>query len=181
MKIIFLDIDGVLNTFQTFREIHYEFQLTGLRRVAIDEDKVALLKEIVDNTGALIVLSSSWRKYGKMKKGNFVTKNQNLSDIINILKKYNLNIYDITPRSLMDNREQEIRAWLSKHHDVESFIVIDNESADLLSFINYELVKTSFMKLDKNGLESKELSGLTKAHVNEAISKLNNKSLIKMR
>ena len=82
MKVIFLDIDGVLNSFQTFREIYYEHELTGFRRVAIDIDKVKLLKEIVDNTGALIVLSSSWRTFGKMKKGKLVTKNQNLFDLI---------------------------------------------------------------------------------------------------
>lgn len=47
MKIIFLDIDGVLN---------YENS-----KSKVEEEKVKLLKEIVDKTGAEIVLSSDWR------------------------------------------------------------------------------------------------------------------------
>ena len=69
MKVIFLDIDGVLNTSQTFIEIDNEFIKTGKRRIEIDLDRVELLKEIVDATGAVIVLSSSWRLSGKMENG----------------------------------------------------------------------------------------------------------------
>ena len=173
MKIIFLDIDGVLNSFNTFREIYYEWQLTGIRRVAIDLDKVLLLKEIVDNTGANIVLSSSWRTFGKMRKGKLVTKNQNLHDLIEILNNNGLEIYDITPKSRSGNREEEIRKWL-ENKDIESFIVIDDDSFDLQGFIGHELVKTNFIKTDSHGEGIKELSGLTTYHVEEAINKLNN-------
>ena len=48
MKVIFLDIDGVLNT-NSDREI--------------SNDKLKLLSELVSKTGADVVLSSSWR-YG---------------------------------------------------------------------------------------------------------------------
>ena len=181
MKIIFLDIDGVLNNFQTFREIQLEFQLTGIRRVAIDMDKVLLLKEIVENTGAKLVLSSGWRKYGKMKKDRLVTKNQNLFDIVTTLENSGLNIYDITPKVRNENRELEIRKWLDEHKDlnIESFIVIDDEDFDLSGFSN-ELVKTYFIKTDGHGDGISELSGLTRTHVEEAINKLNNsKQLIK--
>ena len=158
MKVIFLDIDGVLNSFQTFQEIHYEWELTGIRRVAIDLNKVLLLKEIVDNTVALIVLSSSWRTFGKMKKGRLVTKNQNLLDLIKIL---------------------EDRKWM-ENKDIESFIVIDDDCADLQGFIGKELVKTSFIKTDSHGDGIAELSGLTNTHVEDAINKLNKgKKLIK--
>lgn len=46
-KAIFLDIDGVLN------DDHF-----GIK---IEEERVALLAKIVKETGASIVLSSSWR------------------------------------------------------------------------------------------------------------------------
>ena len=173
MKIIFLDIDGVLNNFQTFREIHFEEQLTGVRRVAIDPDKVALLKEIVDYTDAKIVLISDWRKYGKMKKGKFVTKNENLSQILDILEFYNLFIYDVTPKVRGCNREVEIRKWL-ENKDIEKYIIIDDEEYDLQGFTSEEIVKTYFIKTDQNGDGIKDLSGLTKEHVEEAIKKLNN-------
>ena len=173
MKIIFLDIDGVLNNFQTFREIHFEEQLTGVRRVAIDPDKVALLKEIVDYTDAKLVLISDWRKYGKMKKGVFVTKNENLNQILDILTFYNLSIYDVTPRLRGCNKEAEIRKWL-ENKDIEKYIIIYDEEWELQGFNNGELIKTSFIKTDGHGNGMKELSGLTPEHVYEAIKKLNN-------
>ena len=181
MKVIFLDIDGVLNTFQTFKEINLEEQLTGFRRVAIDIDKVLLLKEIVEKTGAKLVLSSGWRKYGKMKDGRLLTKNQNLFDINQILNDNGLYIYDLVPYKRKENREVQIKKWLSKNLDVESFIIFDDEEFDLQSFINQELLKTSFYMRDKNGDERPDLCGLTRNHVIEAINKLNNsKQLIKI-
>ena len=179
MKIIFLDIDGVLNSFATFTEIHNEWKLTGIRRVAIDLNKVLLLKEIVDNTGAKIVLSSSWRNFCKMKHGKPVTKNQNLHDLIEILNNNGLYIYDITPKLRSGIREEEIRKWM-ENKDIESFIVIDDDCADLQGFIGKELVKTSFIKTDSHGDGIAELSGLTNTHVEDAINKLNKgKKLIK--
>lgn len=50
IRILFLDIDGVLNT----------------RPGSLDEDKLELLQDIVQNTGIRIVISSSWRKYSHM-------------------------------------------------------------------------------------------------------------------
>ena len=55
MKIIFLDVDGVLNCKSS------KSRCGGF--LGIDDSKVKLLKEIIDITGAKIVLSSSWR-YG---------------------------------------------------------------------------------------------------------------------
>lgn len=49
-KIIFLDIDGVLNSDRTLYE-----------HVSLEDDLILNLKELVDKTGAKIILSSSWR------------------------------------------------------------------------------------------------------------------------
>ena len=51
-KVIFLDIDGVLNDEGEERE----------KGVYIDETRVQRLASIVEQTGAEIVLSSSWRR-----------------------------------------------------------------------------------------------------------------------
>lgn len=48
MKVIFLDFDGVMNTFND---------------KILQDDKLALLAEIVDKTQAKIVLSTSWREH----------------------------------------------------------------------------------------------------------------------
>ncbi len=52
MKIIFLDIDGVLNSRTYDRKRNWNEQTD------IDESRLPLVKEIVDSTGAEIVLSS---------------------------------------------------------------------------------------------------------------------------
>ena len=56
MKVVFLDIDGVLNSVAFDRE-----RTNGQGN--IDKTRLPLLKQILDETGALIVLSSSWRKH----------------------------------------------------------------------------------------------------------------------
>ena len=55
MKIIFLDIDGVLNS-RIYDRKRNRDELTD-----IDETRLPLVKELVAATGAKIVLSSSWR------------------------------------------------------------------------------------------------------------------------
>ena len=55
MKVIFLDVDGVLNSQQLFEKCEDD------QLISVDEDNIKNLKTIVDATGAKIVLSSSWR------------------------------------------------------------------------------------------------------------------------
>lgn len=59
MKIIFLDIDGVLNSDEYFDKIKY-LKIEGIES-EIDRKKVKLLQEAVKQTGAKVVLTSSWR------------------------------------------------------------------------------------------------------------------------
>jgi len=54
-KYIFLDIDGVLATPKSIEGVGGEWK--------IEDVKQELLKNIIDSTGAEIVLSSSWRKW----------------------------------------------------------------------------------------------------------------------
>ena len=54
MKVIFLDVDGVLNSQQLFEKCEDD------QLISVDEDNIKNLKTIVDATGAKIVLSSSW-------------------------------------------------------------------------------------------------------------------------
>lgn len=49
MKIIFLDFDGVITTLKS--------------NWKLDNEKMTMIKEICDETGAKIVISSSWRRY----------------------------------------------------------------------------------------------------------------------
>ena len=62
MKVIFLDIDGVLNSIQFSKKRYEKYKKTGKWDIAIDDNQVKMLKEIIDKSGGpdevKVVLSS---------------------------------------------------------------------------------------------------------------------------
>lgn len=99
MKVIFLDVDGVLNSDEYFNSI--KDQKINTIENQIDINKVKLLKQAVNTTGAKLVLSSSWR----------YTKNAN--NLKALLLNYGM-IVDSTP-FLNNERGKEIKKWLDEH------------------------------------------------------------------
>jgi hypothetical protein len=108
MKVIFLDIDGVLNSDQTPnpRKLPY----------VVDRKLLQRFKRILKNTGAKVVLSSTWR-YDPA--GVFSAKHHGISFI------------GVTPDMPHRPRRNEILAWLKKHPKVVRFAVIDDDDDDL--------------------------------------------------
>ena len=94
ISIIFLDVDGVLNTQET--------------NGTIDEEKVLLLKQIIDKSGAKIVISSSWR----MKS----TQRDTLS---NVLQQYGLQWIGTTPVLQKYRKPERNREKILKTMSVE--------------------------------------------------------------
>ena len=76
-------------------------------------------------------------------------------------------------------REEQINLWLNDHNDVDSFVVIDDCSYDLQSFIGKELIKTSFTKDGEMLINMDDCTGLCKEHIEEAINILNTKTKVK--
>ena len=142
MKVIFLDFDGVLNSEKYIRSCgHYG--------VAIDSSRMVLLKQIVDATDAVIVLSTSWREHWDSNK--YYCDETGL-EINSIFNEFGLEIFSKTP-NLGSNREQEIKMWLDEHNDMENFVVLDDAflSAD---YLNGHFVKTSNYR---NGIDEKNV------------------------
>lgn len=107
-KVIFLDIDGVLNTW----EFIYR---NGCAE--IDDILVDIVVNIVKATKAEIVLSSSWRLDENDKRIVFET-----------FKKKNIDIADCTPwlsKNRCVERNEEIRAWI-ENNSVDKFAIIDD-------------------------------------------------------
>lgn len=107
----------------------------------IDETRLPLLKRIIDETGAKIVLSSTWREDwdidpDKCSPGG-VYINQTLG-------KYGLAVFDRTPVLSRDaTREEEIKHWLAHTvYDIESFVILDDIGMGWESLSDY-LVKTN--------------------------------------
>lgn len=163
MKVVFLDVDGVLNTEETFERNYQEYLTTKVKKEPIDEIRVRYLKEIIDKTGAKIVLSSSWRRHCEFEGRKIISKESHMAYLIQLLEKYDLYLYDITGYDRDGNRGNEIKEWLEQNM-VESFVVLDDSIADLQPFIDRELIRTSF---------SGDEAGLCQKHIDMAIEKLN--------
>lgn len=122
MKIIFLDIDGVLNSVMyensdLFKEDNPD--------TLIDMSRVKLLADIVKETGAEIVLSSTWRVDWDENPDLCGADGEYINQC---LAKYGLTIADKTPLlDISGDRYFEILSWLVRHIDeVESFVILDD-------------------------------------------------------
>jgi len=173
MKVIFLDIDGVLNTSQTFIKRKQDWEETGIWTLEIDEFRVEYLKRIIDETGAKVVLSSIWKKDFENINGKIIPINEKGVGLQNILRKYDIELFDILKKGYDLERQDLIIIWLNEHPEVESFIIFDDETTHLKRFIDKELIKTSFLD---DGVMLKNMDdciGLCKDHIEIAIKKLN--------
>ena len=160
MKVIFLDVDGVLN-------FSYSKSRCG-KYIGIDSDKVKRLKEIVDATDAVIVLSSTWRLGYNKDHQELENHAKYLS---NKLGKQHLRSVGMTLDFGHGGelRGHEIHEWLERNSDVvDQWVVLDDEwFEDFNEFeVGAHLVRPNFY--DING-------GLQEEHVQQAIKILNGK------
>jgi len=158
-KIIFLDIDGVLNSSKFFEEQGFDpdvdeegYEPLSLEWWAqgIDPEAVKLVNEIVSRTGARVVISSSWRL------------NTNIGYLRRVLQArgFEGDIIGATPRLQGDHRGREIAAWLHAHgRDVESFVILDDD--DDMEPVRHRQIQSSFTT-----------GGLRQAHVERAVELL---------
>ena len=107
MKVIFLDIDGVVNNKRT-KENFQGF-------MTVDPAMAAVVQRIVRNTGCEIVLLSSWRLFqnGRDKVERKICK-----------------FADITP-ILHAPRGYEIKVWLTRHPEIEQYAILDDAGSIL--------------------------------------------------
>jgi hypothetical protein len=124
MKLIFLDIDGVLNCSKTWKKENGTFN--------IDDNLLNNLKRICDaHPGCKIILTSTWRLF----QDHFEFALEKLSSI-------GLNISDKTPECPYNietagrQRGMEIKQWI-KDNNMEGadFIIIDDDS----DFLEWQL------------------------------------------
>lgn len=104
MNVIFLDIDGVLNT-PTER---------GRRRGSwpLDPELVRRYLGLASAIGAKTVLSSTWRKG---------------EDTLEMIREAGIRFYGITPHFQYSERAEEIDAWLRLHPEVTEYAILDDD------------------------------------------------------
>jgi hypothetical protein len=128
MKILFLDIDGVLNSQRSCVAFHgFPHDFTPKDMGMFDMVAVGLIREACKETGCSIVLSSTWRKF---------------STAAETAAALDLPVIDCTP-VLNKARGFEINAWLAEHPEVTSYVIVDDDS-DMLDFQRPYFVQTDF-------------------------------------
>lgn len=159
MKLIFLDIDGVLNSHQDVSEY-------GIN--TINRTKVAFLNQIIRETGddTQIVLSTAWRY---MIHGGAMT----LSGFRYMLQTYGLATsvalhgYTVSDEEIAERGDQ-IMAYLAKlPESPEAWIVLDDASETIAPSL-YDRCGDHWLAIDGN-------LGLTDDDVAEAVEALNRK------
>ena len=142
MKIIFLDIDGVLNSENYYKKVD---------RTKKDWNKfnplaVEMIRRLIEEFDASIVISSTWR-YGLVKE----LKNELIkSGLVKYLHKDWK-----TPEIYPSHRGEEINLWLDNHSEVIDYVIIDDDENIL------EEQKNWFIRTDIN-------VGMTEEHYYKA-------------
>ena len=154
MKVIFLDKDGVLNSDEYFDKIE-RLDINGVES-DIDKEKVKLLKESVDATGAKVVVTASAR---------YTTNGQLL---IQLLREQQI-LVDVTPY-INNIRGKEIKQWLAENPDTEDFVILDDEIFDSY---DEELMKKLIKISNGNGINFGE--GLQRKDIEQIIQRLGKK------
>lgn len=148
-KIIFLDFDGVIT-----------HQASGWE---IDNEKCLLVKKICDETGAKIVISSSWR-HSTVKKTIAAYKLQDwvlTPYVVGVTPFLKLNLYCIETTDF-PQRGLEIAEYIYIIDEfIKNYVILD-DSTDLLYIQKDHFVKTDTYK------------GISEENVQQAIQILNN-------
>ncbi len=151
MKVIFLDIDGVLNCDYCKTKIDGYF--------FVMDDKIELLREIIEQTDAKIVLISTWRRgWFDLERGIESRDQRHFVALRDKLQEFGIELMSYTPFR-QHGRGLEIEAWFEMWtgEAVERYVILDDMDGKFLRPHSRWLVRTSFAK------------GLTQKHVRLAV------------
>ena len=135
MKVLFLDIDGVLNSRRTAVAFgSYPHKLAHLER--FDHAALGLVRRLCE-AGVSVVLSSSWREEYQHSE---------------IGRALDLPIIGGTP-VLSGSRGSEIAAWLVEHEDVRTWAIVDDDP-DMLRLLSMRLTAAGYRVMAVASAES---------------------------
>jgi hypothetical protein len=127
MNILFLDVDGVLNSTRSAYGLGGLPHGTHTEQLALfDHIAIGLIRLLCKDAKAKIVLSSSWRL---------------LTPFAELGKALDLPIIDATDREVGPRGEQ-IQRWLDKHPGVKRYAIVDDDRDMLQAQMPY-FVKTN--------------------------------------
>ena len=157
MKVIFLDVDGVLNTPSSESRCG--------EYIGIDDEKVEKLKKIVEKTKTEIVLISTWKKYWRKEEKLKPLQDYSANYLDEKLAKQGLKAIDKTKDKADGrylSRGESILEYVYRNN-VENYIILDDcqfdyDGCDLI----VKLIKTNHTE----GLTEKEVKTACRILVN---------------
>lgn len=163
MKVIFLDFDGVLNVIE---QGHDDFG--GIFHPEFVEN----LGRIIDETGAKLVISSTWRHMGMERLHRMWKQRQYPGEIIGITPDLRWGTPEerLEPGESNYVRGDEIQAILDQYYQITNYVILDDDT-DMLKSQRMNFVQTS---ANINHPDCIDIGyGLTKECTNRAIRILN--------
>ena len=122
-RVLFLDIDGVLNS--NFGN--------NKRQTEISDEKIKLLAYLVRETNSEIILHSGWRFWFDSELKPLCKE---ASKLVELLEKEDLHIKGVTPNLTTEEirktkkfslvKADEILLWINSHNDVTEWVVLDD-------------------------------------------------------
>ncbi len=113
MKVLFLDIDGVLNSERTAHALGgfpHGFDASNLEK--FDHAAIGLIRRLCEECSVSIVLSSSWRILHSTEE---------------VANGLDLPIFDATPGG-GGHRGTQIKEWLDAHPEITTYAIVDDDS-----------------------------------------------------
>ncbi len=112
--VVFLDIDGVLNSKTTCEKTPSE------QYVGIDEIRVAVLSNTMkENDVDGVVLTTTWK--------NMPEDSADYIYLISHLNKYEISVLGKTKETWSYQREEGILNYLETHPEIEEFVILDDQ------------------------------------------------------
>jgi len=124
MKVIFLDIDGVLNSGKWIKQLEGGFD-DPINQM--DPTAVRRLNAITDATGAVIVVSSTWRLAFR-RQANALCMLQRCMRAYKMTGEV-IGMTGVGEGDSTNRRGNEIQGWLDQNTiAIEKFVIIDDDS-----------------------------------------------------
>lgn len=130
MNVIFLDFNGVLDTYDNFD--------------VVDISNLHILIDAINLTNSKVVITSSNKDYF-YRNGKH---NEVMVNLINILKSHNVDVLGYTKK--LNSREEEIIDYLCSHPEIEHYCIIDDDY--FFESMSEHMIKLTSQNEGGNGL-----------------------------
>lgn len=129
MRVLFLDFDGVLNSDPYWHSIGLYGRRVPKRKeeLALDPIAVARLNRILAATGAVVVISSSWRSGRSIDRLRYLLGARGFQgSVVDTLPDWSKP--ELALLYMAKERGDEICDWLERHPEVTAFVALDDAS-----------------------------------------------------